>query len=75
MVDFKEVAQFQRFSGARQAEVVADRYRMAHVMRENLASDIVNGRYGSHSVIRQILAIEDYEETTYAMHMAMEVRE
>lgn len=71
MIDLKEVAKFDRFSRAKQEMIIIDRDGMADTMRRNLASDIVNGRYGLASVTRQILAIEDYEETTLRMRMVI----
>ena len=52
-------------------EAILDRDGIADTMRHNLASDIVNGRYGLSSVTRQMIAIEDYEETTSRMRTRM----
>ena len=39
-----------------------DKYSLAQTMRQNLASDIQCG-YGLANVVRQMVAIEDYEKT------------
>ena len=67
MVDFKALSKFDRLSRAKQEMTILDRDGIADLMRQNLASDIVNGRHGLNSVTRQIIAIEDYEETTRSM--------
>lgn len=71
MVDIKAVSKFDRLSRAKQETVIVDRDSVADMMRQNLASDIVNGRYGLSSVTRQMTAIEDYEDTTRRMRMCM----
>lgn len=71
MVDIKAVSKFDRLSRAKQETVIVDRDSVADMMRQNLASDIVNGRYGLSSVTRQMVAIEDYEDTTRRMRMCM----
>lgn len=71
MVDIKAVSKFDQLSRAKQEMVIMDRDSVADMMRQNLASDIVNGRYGLSSVTRQIIAIEDYEDTTRRMRMCM----
>lgn len=71
MVDIKAVSKFERLSRAKQEMVIVDRDGTADTMRKNLASDIVNGRYGLSSVTRQMVAIEDYEETTSRMRVHM----
>lgn len=42
-----------------------DKYGIAQTMRQNLASDIKCG-YGLANVVRQMVAIEDYEKTVVA---------
>lgn len=71
MVDFKELSKFDRLSRAKQEMAILDRDGIADTMRRNLASDIVNGRYGLSSVTRQMIDIEDYEETTSRMRIRM----
>ena len=71
MVDFKALSRFDRLSRAKQEMTILDRDGIADLMRRNLASDIVNGRYGLNSVTRQIVVIEDYEETTRSMRVRM----
>ena len=71
MVDIKAVSKFDRLSRAKQEMVILDRDSVADTMRKNLASDIVNGRYGLSSVTHQMIDIEDYEETTGRMRMHM----
>ena len=71
MVDIKAVSKFERLSRAKQEMVIIDRDSVSDMMRKNLASDIVNGRYGLSSVTRQMIDIEDYEETTSRMRIRM----
>lgn len=71
MVDIKAMSKFERLSRTKQEMVILNRDGMADLMRRNLASDIVNGRYGLHSVTRQMIDIEDYEETTSRMRTRM----
>ena len=71
MVDHKIVAKFSKLSRPKQEMVILDRDSVADVMRNNLAADIVNGRYGLSNVTRQVIAIEDYEATTRHMRMIM----
>lgn len=42
-----------------------DKYGIAQTMRQNLASDITCG-YGLGNVVRQMVAIEDYENNVVA---------
>ena len=71
MVDIKAVSKFERLSRAKQEMVIIDRDSVSDMMRKNLAGDIVNGGYGLSSVTRQMIAIEDYEETTSSMRARM----
>ena len=71
MVDIKAVSKFERLSRAKQEMVIIDRDSISDTMRKNLARDIVNGRYGLSSVTRQMIDIEDYEETTSRMRIRM----
>lgn len=71
MIDIKAVSKFDRLSRVKQEMAILDRDGISDTMRHNLASDIVNGRYGLSSVTRQMIAIEDYEETTSRMRTRM----
>ena len=67
MVDWKAMEKFRKLNRARQISVITDRDSISYIMRKNLASDITNGRYGMRQVVRQMVHIEDYEETTQRM--------
>lgn len=67
MVDWKVMEKFRKLSKAKQVSVITDRTSISEVMRKNLASDITNGKYGMRQVVRQMVYIEDYEETTQRM--------
>ena len=71
MVDYEKVKRFEKLSKTRQEMCILDRDSVAEMMRKNLASDIVNGNYGLNNVVRQMIMIEDYEDTTSYMRAAM----
>lgn len=67
MVNWEVMDKFRKLSKASQVSVITDRASISEVMRKNLASDITTGRYGMRQVVRQMVRIEDYEETTQRM--------
>lgn len=67
MIDLKAIERCRKLKGEKRMDMIRDRWSIADTMRRNLASDIVVGRYGMTSVVRQMVDIEDYEATTERM--------
>lgn len=62
MVDFEMVKRYERTARANRELWIQDKHSVAQTMRQNLASDIIAG-YHMVNVVRQMVRIEDYEET------------